>query len=83
MQQYFIKQFAECSRSASSGKCCLTGTMTETRTIEGNDPDKNFSDLEIYPDIQRTNTDLAATGTFTDSIESIDQDINRADFFSL
>jgi hypothetical protein len=82
MQQYFIKQFAEHFCHTPDNNNYTTGTMTETRTIEGNDQDKNFSEFEIYSDMCQKNFSTAATGTFTDSIEGVDQDINRiSDFF--
>lgn len=83
MQHYFIKQFAEHACPASADNSYATGTMTSTRTIEGNDPDKSFSEIEMYPDARQKKILAVATGTFTDSVESIDQDTNRRNnFFS-
>ena len=82
MQHYFIKQFAEHACSAPGDSSYTTGTMTSTRTIEGGDQDKSFSEIKICPDMLQKKHIATATGTFTDSVESIDQDANRrSDFF--
>jgi hypothetical protein len=82
MQQNFIKQFAERSCHTLGSNNYIIGPMTSTRTIEGSDQDKSLSEIEVYSDSCPKNCVTNATGTFTESIEGIDQDINRtSDFF--
>ena len=58
---YFIKQFAQ-QAAVSQQEHCLSGTMTGTKTLEGQDQDKQ---QEVFS---------MGTMTLTETIEGSDQD---------